>query len=66
VAEARSPADGVIEAIRWNGSSYAVGLQRHPEFLRPGESELLDGTPVLLEFLEQAARARAVAREKTA
>lgn len=56
--EAFSPADGVIEAIRWNGSSYVVGLQWHPEFHRPGGPGLLDGTPVLLEFLERAAQAR--------
>ncbi len=57
--EAVSPADGIIEAIRWSGSSYAVGLQWHPEFHSSGESGLLDGSPVLLEFLEQAARVRA-------
>ena len=56
--EAVCPADGVIEAVRWSGSSYAVGLQWHPEFHHSGESRLLDGSPVLLEFLEQAARAR--------
>jgi putative glutamine amidotransferase len=55
--EAVCPADGVIEAMRWSGSSYAVGLQWHPEFHRPGESRLLDGSPVLLEFLQHAARA---------
>lgn len=57
--EAVCPADGVIEAVRWSRSSYAVGLQWHPEFHRSGESRLLDGSPVLLEFLEQAVRARA-------
>jgi len=60
--EAVSPADGVIEAIRWSGSSYAVGLQWHPEFHHGGEGGLLDGSPVLLEFLEQAEKARAGAR----
>jgi len=57
--EALSPADGVVEAVRWSGSSYAVGLQWHPEFHPRGESKLLDGAPVLLEFLEHAARVRA-------
>lgn len=56
--EAVCPADGIVEAVRWSGSSYAVGLQWHPEFHRPGESRLLDGAPVLLEFLQQAARTR--------
>jgi len=59
-AEAVSPADGVIEAIRWSGSSYAVGLQWHPEFHSSGESGLLDCSPVLLEFLAQAGMARGV------
>jgi len=57
--EAVSPADGVVEAIRWSGASYAVGVQWHPEFHPGSESRLLDGSPVLLDFLEQADRARA-------
>jgi len=56
--EALSAADGVIEAVRWSGSSYALGLQWHPEFHAAGESGLLDGSPVLQEFLDHAARAR--------
>jgi len=56
--EAVSPVDGVIEAVRWSGSSHAVGLQWHPEFHAGGEGRLLDGSPVLLEFLEAAGRAR--------
>ena len=59
VVEARSPADGVIEAVRWTGSSYAMGLQWHPEFHLAGDPGMLDGSPVLQEFLDQAARARA-------
>jgi putative glutamine amidotransferase len=58
--EAASPADGVIEAIRWSGSSYVVGLQWHPEFHAAAEGELLDCSPILLEFLEHA-RARVAA-----
>lgn len=60
--EAVSRADGVVEAIRWGGSSYAVGLQWHPEFHAADETRLLDGSPVLLEFLQQADQARAGAR----
>jgi len=56
--EAVSPGDGVIEAIRWSGSSYVMGLQWHPEFHGAGERGLLDGSPVLEEFLEAAAAAR--------
>jgi hypothetical protein len=55
--EARSPEDGVIEAIRWTGGSYVLGLQWHPEFHPEAGSELLDGERILLEFL-QAARER--------
>ncbi len=63
--EATSPADGVVEAIRWSGSSYVMGLQWHPEFHAPREGELLDGSPVLLEFLERA-RARAAGAQRVA
>jgi len=59
VAEAFSPADGVIEAVRWNGASYVLGLQWHPEFHGSGDDGLLDATPVMQEFLDQAAQARA-------
>lgn len=57
-AEAVSPADGVIEAIRWNGSSHVVGLQWHPEFHHGTQTGHLDEAPVLREFLEAAERAR--------
>lgn len=59
VVEAVSPTDGVIEAIRWEGSSFVMGLQWHPEFHPQGAGGLLDGSPVLQEFLNQAALARA-------
>ena len=55
--EAISPADGVIEAVRWNGASYVLGLQWHPEFLRD-TARLLDPIAVLVEFLAEASRAR--------
>jgi putative glutamine amidotransferase len=58
-AEAVSPVDGVVDAIRRRGASYAVGLQRHPEFHASANAGLLDGSPVLTEFLAQARRARA-------
>jgi gamma-glutamyl-gamma-aminobutyrate hydrolase PuuD len=56
--EAVSPADGVIEAIRWNGSSYVLGLQWHPEFHPLTGGSLLDCSLVLQEFLENARDAR--------
>jgi putative glutamine amidotransferase len=49
--------DGVIEAVRFDGPSYALAVQWHPEFQDPGDSSLLSGDPVLEEFL-QAARER--------
>jgi gamma-glutamyl-gamma-aminobutyrate hydrolase PuuD len=59
--EARSSADGVIEAVRWNGAGYVVGLQWHPEFHSAGPGGLLDCSPLILEFLERA-RERSGAR----
>ncbi len=56
--EARSAADGVIEAIRASGSHFVAGVQWHPEFhaVNPG---LLSGEPLLDGFLA-AARASQV------
>lgn len=56
--EARSPEDDVVEAIRWTGAGYVLGLQWHPEFQSGGDAGLLDSSPVMEEFLEAAARAR--------
>ena len=58
VVEALSVPDSVIEAIRWSGPSYVVGVQWHPEFHDPGDPHLLDGGPLLQEFLAEAAKAR--------
>jgi putative glutamine amidotransferase len=54
VGEAVSVPDNVIEAIRWNGPGYLVGVQWHPEFHDPANPDLLDGGPLLREFLECA------------
>ncbi len=54
--EARAP-DGIIEAIRWRGSSYLAGFQWHPEFHTAG-SAALDSGPIIQEFLDAAAQAR--------
>jgi putative glutamine amidotransferase len=61
--EARSTDDDIVEAIRWQGPGYVVGVQWHPEFMDPSQSHLLDGGPVLAEFL---AFARAVKEGKPA
>jgi putative glutamine amidotransferase len=57
--EALSVPDEVVEAIRWNGPSYVVGVQWHPEFHDPANAQLLDGGALLREFLGEAARVRA-------
>lgn len=54
--EARAE-DGVVEAIGWEGASYVFGVQWHPEFHAPGDADLLDGSPILEEFLKTARRA---------
>ena len=57
VVEAKAE-DGGVEAIRWNGSSYVAGLQWHPELRKAEEAWMVDGAPILEEFLEQAAESR--------
>jgi putative glutamine amidotransferase len=60
VAEARSLPDGIVEAIRYQGNSYAFAVQWHPEFQVPEfhpahdralYENLADGRPILEEFL---------------
>jgi putative glutamine amidotransferase len=58
VVEAVSAQDGIIEAIRYKKSNFAVGLQWHPEFHQPEQSELLDCTPILDNFLRAARETR--------
>jgi len=53
VVEAVSPSDGVIEAVRWTGSSFVMGVQWHPEFHSSQEGHLLDSGPVVSNFLSQ-------------
>ena len=52
VVEAHSAEDGVIEAIRHNGPQYVAGVQWHPEFLHGRNDGVLDGAPLLNEFLQ--------------
>lgn len=58
VIEARSVPDGVVEAIRSTGPGYVAGVQWHPEFHDPRDGQLLDGGPLLQDFLAFADRAR--------
>jgi len=54
--EAWSEPDGVVEAVRLAGKGYVFGVQWHPEFHAPEGRAMLDGAPILDDFL-QAARA---------
>jgi gamma-glutamyl-gamma-aminobutyrate hydrolase PuuD len=58
VVEATSPVDGVIEAVRWTGSSFVMGVQWHPEFHPSQEGHLLDSGPVISNFLNQCIERR--------
>lgn len=60
VVEAVSTLDGMVEAIRWTGDTYARGVQWHPEF-HHGRDALADSSPIMLDFLE-ASREAALAR----
>jgi putative glutamine amidotransferase len=46
-----SEPDGIIEAIRWEGHSFVVGVQWHPEFMDPKDAALIDSRPLLRAFL---------------
>ena len=62
--EAVSVPDRVVEAIRGKGASFVVGVQWHPEFHDPGNPALLNGDPLLAEFLQHAEAARERAGRK--
>lgn len=52
--EAHSVPDHVVEAIRWRGEGFVLGVQWHPEFHSPGNRELLPREPLITSFLEAA------------
>ena len=54
VVEAWSEPDRVVEAIRWNGPSYVLGVQWHPEFHPEGDRSYIDDRPLLDDFLRHA------------
>ena len=56
--EARCPEDGVVEAFRWTGPSYVAGVQWHPEFHDPADTETFDDGPMLQDFFNAARAAR--------
>ena len=51
VVEAVSEPDGLVEALRWEGHSFVVGVQWHPEFMDPSDKSLIDSRPLLRAFL---------------
>lgn len=55
--EAISSDDGLIEAIRWTGTGFMFGCQWHPE-LQAGMADLLDSSPIMLDFLEAARKSK--------
>jgi putative glutamine amidotransferase len=59
--EAWSEPDRIVEAVRWNGPSYLVGVQWHPEFHPPGDTSFIDDTPLLDDFLATATRHKSAA-----
>jgi len=66
IAEAESEPDHIVEAVRWDGPDYLVGVQWHPEFGCPDPSDLLDAEPLRADFLTACERARATAEKSAA
>ena len=52
VVEAMSEPDGLIEAVRWEGHCFVVGVQWHPEFMDPKDPKLVESKPLLDAFLK--------------
>lgn len=52
--EARAEPDGIIEAIRWRGAGFVLGVQWHPEFHPPLDTRLLPREPLMEAFLVAA------------
>jgi putative glutamine amidotransferase len=61
VVEAVSPSDGIIEAVRWTGSSFMMGVQWHPEFHPTSDGDLLDSGPIISNFLNECGERRSLA-----
>ena len=56
--EARSPDDGLIEAIRRRGPGYVAAVQWHPEFHNSAAHGTFDDSALLRDFLQAARTAR--------
>jgi putative glutamine amidotransferase len=51
VVEALGEPDGMVEAMRWEGHCFVVGVQWHPEFMDPKDTSLIDSRPLLKAFI---------------
>jgi putative glutamine amidotransferase len=58
VAEAMSDPDGIVEAVRWEGHCFVVGVQWHPEFMDPNNAELVQSRPLLEAFVKACEQRR--------
>ncbi len=63
VVEATSPADGIIEAVRYlphrggiRKNPYVFAVQWHPEFHDRKDKSLLDSTPIIKDFINECKR----------
>lgn len=56
--EAKSTSDGIIEAIRYLGDSFAMGVQWHPEFHPVNDDSFMSGRKLLLHFLAESQKAK--------
>ena len=71
VIEARSPSDGIIEGLRYNGGTkeiqkpYIVGVQWHPEFQDSHDSELMSAKPLLNSYIDAVLSSQHVKDKKT-
>jgi putative glutamine amidotransferase len=51
-----------VEAIRWEGHSFVVGVQWHPEFIDPKDPSLIASKPLLDAFLDACERRKKTGR----
>lgn len=54
IVEARSSNDGIVEAFKHIGDTFVYAVQWHPEFHAKEDISLLNGEPLLKEFIKAA------------
>ena len=62
VVEAVSEPDGIVEAVRWEGHSFVVGVQWHPEFIDPANAQLVQSKPLLDAFLKASEQRKRIGK----